>query len=107
MQAKKEKYYSDILLAIQLIEDFTKDTSSFELFSADKKTKSAAERQLSIIGEAVNNIRKMDNNDLQDIDQIVAFRNRIIHAYDNIDDSIIWAIIKNHLPILKKHILSK
>lgn len=107
MQAKKEKYYSDILLAIQLIEDFTKDTSSFESFSADKKTKSAVERQLSIIGEAVNHTRKIDNNDLSNIDQIVAFRNRIIHAYDNIDDSIIWAIIKNHLPVLKKNILSK
>ena len=30
------------------------------------------------------------------------FRNRIIHAYDSIDDSIVWAIKTNHLPTLKE-----
>ena len=27
-----------------------------------------------------------------------------IHSYDNIDASIVWAILKNHLPILKKEV---
>jgi uncharacterized protein with HEPN domain len=33
--------------------------------------------------------------------KIVNARNRIIHGYDDIENAEIWAIIKNHLPILK------
>jgi uncharacterized protein with HEPN domain len=37
----------------------------------------------------------------------VGFRNRLIHAYDTVDPSIIWAIIKKHLDPLKKEIIEK
>jgi uncharacterized protein with HEPN domain len=60
------------------------------------------ERQLGIIGEAVNKFRKEEPSYvLTHAKQIVDFRNWVIHAYDNIDDSIVWAILKNHLPVLK------
>ncbi|MFB0946618.1 MAG: DUF86 domain-containing protein [Spirosomataceae bacterium] len=36
--------------------------------------------------------------------QIVDFRNRLIHSYDNVDDTIIWVIIKRHLPTLRDEI---
>jgi uncharacterized protein with HEPN domain len=36
--------------------------------------------------------------------QIIGFRNRIIHAYDNIDASIVWVIIRKNLPILKEEV---
>jgi uncharacterized protein with HEPN domain len=36
--------------------------------------------------------------------RIVSLRNQIIHAYDNISDENIWAIIINHLPKLKAEI---
>jgi RecG-like helicase len=39
--------------------------------------------------------------------KITGFRNRLIHAYDSMDQSIIWAIIKNHLVPLKKEIVEK
>jgi len=39
--------------------------------------------------------------------KIVGFRNRLIYAYDAIDPSIIWAIIKKHLYPLKKEITAK
>ncbi len=35
---------------------------------------------------------------------IVNLRNRIIHAYDNINDTVIWTIIINRLPLLKKEV---
>ena len=100
---REKKYLSDILQAIDLIEQFTSGISSFEEYQSDLKTQSAVERQLSIVGEAVNNIKKLDGDlEFKDTRQIVSFRNRIIHAYDNIDDTIVWAILKNHLPRLKK-----
>jgi uncharacterized protein with HEPN domain len=35
---------------------------------------------------------------------IISFRNRVIHAYDNVDKEVIWAIIINHLPKLKSEV---
>jgi uncharacterized protein with HEPN domain len=32
---------------------------------------------------------------------IVGLRNRIIHGYDKVDDSVLWAAIQDHLPELK------
>jgi uncharacterized protein with HEPN domain len=71
----------------------------------DIKTQSAVERQLAIIGEVVNKMRTARNHIKQyKANKCVDFRNRIIHSYDNIDASIIWAILKNHLNILKQEI---
>ncbi len=54
MTEKGLKYLSDIKQAIDLIEDFTKSINDFNAYDSDLKTQSAVERQLSIIGEAVN-----------------------------------------------------
>jgi uncharacterized protein with HEPN domain len=31
---------------------------------------------------------------------MIAARNRLIHGYDDVDFDILWAIIKNDLPVL-------
>ena len=54
MTDKSKKYLSDILIAIDLIEKFTVDISDFYIYQKDLKTQSAVERQLAIIGEALN-----------------------------------------------------
>ena len=94
----------DIIFSIEAIEDFLKDYD-FIKYQNDLKTQSAVERQLGIIGEAVNKFSKEDADiKLQNSREIVNFRNRIIHAYDSVDDNIVWAIKTNHLPILKSEI---
>lgn len=104
---KSKKYLSDILVAITLIEEFTIGINDFNIYNNDRKTQSAVERQLGIIGEALTQLRKSDPNIIiQNDKQIIGFRNRIIHAYDSIDNSIIWAIINRHLKELKKEVLS-
>jgi len=106
MMEERKKYLSDILSAIELIEQFINDTPNFDSYNSDLKTQSATERQLAIIGEALNKLRKIHGDDLVEKgNSIVAFRNRLVHAYDSIDNSIVWAIIKNHLPELKKQVL--
>lgn len=106
MTEKGKKYLSDILQSIKLIEDFTKELGTFENYQEDIKTKSAVERQLSIVGEAVNKYSKLEEElKLSYSKQIIGFRNRIIHVYDNIDDAIVWTIIKSYLPTLKKEVL--
>lgn len=65
------------------------------------------ERDLRIIGEAMNRIVEKDPSvKLADIRLIIATRNKIIHGYETISDRIIWAIIHDDLPVLKKEIES-
>ncbi|MFN4854162.1 MAG: DUF86 domain-containing protein [Bacteroidota bacterium] len=66
--------------------------------------KRAVERNLEIIGEAVNRIITRDssyNETISNAKSIVGLRNQVIHAYDNISDENIWSILINHLPKLK------
>ena len=105
MTEEAKKFLLDINKAIELIESFTKDYDNFFDYQADLKTKSAVERQLGIIGEAVNQYRKLESEIvLTSTSQIIAVRNRLIHSYDNIDDTIVWAILKRHLPKLKNEV---
>jgi len=108
MTEKSQKYLSDILHSIELIEEFTKSIKTFSQYENDLKTQSAVERHLGIIGEAVNKYDLLNPNDsLLNARKIVGFRNRLIHAYDAIDPSMIWAIIKQYLQPLKEEVISK
>lgn len=105
MTEKGLKYLDDILRAIELIGDFTTGISSFSEYQKDLKTQSAVERQLGIIGEAVNKFDLLHPElSLKNARKIVGFRNRIIHAYDAIDSSMIWAIIRKELPPLHQEV---
>lgn len=102
MTEKSKKYLSDVLMAIHLIREFTIDIEDFNVYDKDRKTQSAVERQLVIIGEALNKLRQIESGIVIENDkQIIGFRNRLVHAYDSIDNSIVWVIIKRHLENLK------
>ena len=74
----------------------------------DKKTQSAVERQLGIIGEALTKFEKLfPESQISNARKIVGFRNRLIHTYDSVDPSMVWAILKNHLGPLKDEVKSK
>jgi uncharacterized protein with HEPN domain len=89
-------------MAIELIEEFTNEINDFNQYEKDRKTQSAVERQLAIIGEALNHLKKLDSTIvIENGSQIIGFRNRLIHAYDSLDNSIIWAIINKHIKSLK------
>jgi len=77
----------------------------FNSYLQDIKTKRAVERNLEIIGEAVKRIIERDNSfELTNARKIIDTRNRIIHGYDSVSDDMIWSIIINHLPKLKKEV---
>ncbi len=102
MTDEAKKYLSDIQRAIARIEIFTEGVDSYGQYQADLKTKSAVERQLGIVGEAVSQFLKRDSAvQLAHARKIVDFRNHLIHAYDSVNDAVVWAILKNHLPNLK------
>jgi uncharacterized protein with HEPN domain len=105
MTERSKKYLSDILLAIDLIEVFLADTKDFSHYDNDIKTQSAVERQLGVIGEALSQFKKIEPLiPIQNDKQIISLRNRLVHAYDSLDNSIIWAIVQRHLSPLKAEI---
>lgn len=67
MTDKEKKYLSDILNSVDHILSFTKDLATFEQYRKNFLIKSAVERHLGIIGEAVNKFMKESpENDLLD-----------------------------------------
>lgn len=107
MTEQGKKYLSDIISAIDNIYSFTQGVSSFDEYQGDLKTQSAVERQLGIIGEAVNKFDSVNPKlPLLNARQIVGFRNRLIHAYDSIDNSIVWTIICRYLEPLRQEAVS-
>ncbi len=93
----------DILQSIKEIESYYEDKPKiYEEYLEDIKTKRAIERDLEIIGEAANRIRKKEKSfKLSNAEKIISTRNRIIHGYDSVSDHMIWSIVINHIPKLK------
>ncbi len=106
MNEKILKCLYDIKFANDEIDSyFINREKRFEEYSKDTILKRAIERDLEIIGEAINRILAIEPEfPIQNARKIIGLRNQIIHAYDNISDENIWGIIMNHLPNLKVEI---
>jgi uncharacterized protein with HEPN domain len=102
MEVKHLKWLYDIKQAIDEIEDFLEENGkTFEAFKNSLLLKKAIERNLEIIGEAVNRIvNQYPDIKIENSRSIIGLRNFIIHSYDNITDETIWAITISHLPKL-------
>lgn len=96
----------DILKAIMEIESFFLNRSkNFIDYQNDLRTRRAVERNIEIIGEALNRILKSDGTIIiTNSRKIVDTRNRIIHGYDTVSDEVIWGIVIKHLPLLQSEI---
>jgi len=106
MDIEIKTWLFDILNAINEIESFIADKPKvFEAYQNDLKTKRAVERNIEIIGEAMNRILLKDETvQLSNSRKIVDTRNRIIHGYDSVSDDMIWSIVIRHLPVLKTEV---
>jgi uncharacterized protein with HEPN domain len=107
MDNKINAWLEDIIRSIDEIFEFLPEKKDFFEFQKDLKTKKAVERNLEIIGEAVNRIMNYKNCEIeiQNSRQIIGTRNRIAHEYDNISDEVIWTIIVRELPKLREEII--
>ena len=98
-------YLNDILQAINKIGKYTKGLTSKTL-KKNELIIDGCVRNLEIIGEAAKNIPLEIKEKYPDIEwnKIAALRNILIHEYFGIDIEILWDIIKNKLPDLKKKV---
>ncbi len=101
MELEIASWLADIKQAIDEINEFLPDKKDFFAFQKDIKTKRAIERNIEIIGEAVNRILKAEPNfPITKARKIVDTRNRISHGYDSVSEDIIWAIVLKEIPNL-------
>lgn len=104
MNNKINKFFYDIKLSIEKIENYVQN-KDITAYSNDGMLRDAIERNLLVIGEAMNHIVKL-NPDVKITSkiEIIGMRNRIVHGYDMVSDIAVWDAVKNHLPILKQEI---
>jgi uncharacterized protein with HEPN domain len=107
MNDEVRKHLQDILDCIVFIETQIGQPRLFANYKENSLLKAAVERKLEIIGEALQRcIKRQPDILITNREKIVGTRNRIIHAYDAVDDILIWEIVINHLPILKAEVVS-
>ena len=106
MQPESKKYLYDISQAINEIELFIKGVN-IKTFNNNQILQSALERKYEIIGEALNRIKRINEEILSritDAHKIIGLRNILAHGYDMVDIKILWDATKNNLPKLKQEI---
>ena len=98
-------WLEDIQTCINRIDKILGSQRSFYIYKNDDVIRLYIERNLEIIGEAMNRILSKDPDiRISYARNIVNLRNLISHAYDGIDDERIWSIICKDLPYLKEEV---
>lgn len=79
----------------------------------DRGFRSAVERELQIVGEALMVLTKVDPQTaahISEFERIIRYRHVLVHGYDIVDPEITWAIVSEKVPVLArqvKHLLER
>jgi len=105
MSKKNLMYLKDINKAIESIMIFIQGMN-FEQFKNDDKTSSAVIRKFEIIGEATKKIPNVIKERYTQIPwkDIAGMRDKLIHAYSEVDLKLVWKTIQQRLPELNSFI---
>ncbi len=100
-------YVDNILESIFKIERYIAETATLEAFMEDGKTFDTVVMNLQVIGESVKQIPADRREAYPQIDWkgIIGLRDIISHAYDLLEEDIIWDAVQNELPLLRDCIL--
>ncbi len=107
MDESIRKYLEDMLQAISEIEMAEERFGrQYSIFENDVIFRKFIERNIEILGEAMNRILKIQPDvNITSSRKIVDTRNYVIHAYDSLKPHILSAIVITHIPRLKSDIL--
>lgn len=97
-------YLFDAREACDLVLQFTAGKELVD-YIQDAMLRSAVERQLEIVGEALNRALQNDqslSDKLPEIRKIVAFRNRLVHGYFSLSNHLVWRIVEAEVPPLRR-----
>ena len=99
MKLETKKYLYDIQRAASLITDFTRN-KSYDEYERAAMLRAAVEREFEIIGEAMAQLARVDNEVaaiISDYQRMIAFRNVLIHGYADVDDRLVWNVVETSL----------
>ena len=100
-------YLRHILVEVEYLLDQSQGLS-FERFAADETLRRAFVRSLEVIGEAVKNLPEDFRASHSDVDwrPIARMRDRLIHGYFGVDYQLVWDVVQEKLPELKRKVQS-
>ena len=93
----------DALQAVRALRRFTQGVSE-EKYLSDLMLSSAVERQIEILGEALNRVRKSYQqaaDQIPDIHRIIGMRNIIAHGYGSVDGQLVWVAATTRIVVLE------
>lgn len=93
----------DALGAAEHVRAFTSGRT-FDEYEADDLLRSAVEREVGVVGEALHRMAKIAPElaaQVPDLGDIVGFRDVLLHRYWGLDDSIVWSVAVDELPALR------
>jgi uncharacterized protein with HEPN domain len=96
-------YLSDISGACAAIGRFL-DGVDYPAYGEAELTRSGVERQLILIGEAVNSLLRLEPElagRISHARRIVDFRNQLAHDYAAVNHAVVWAIATDEVPVLR------
>lgn len=102
MRRDPRAFLWDVREAALAIQSFTAGMDA-AAYAANDMVQSAVERKFEIVGEALNQLAKLDASlaaRIPNLPQIVAFRNQLIHGYATVNVATVWNVMKNSLPPL-------
>ncbi len=102
MRIESKKYLYDIVQAAKQALEFIAG-KTFADYSVNIMLRSAVERQLEIVGEALAQLARTDPataSQIGEYQRIIAFRNILIHGYAEIDHRIVWSVLEIKLPVV-------
>lgn len=74
----------------------------YATFCNDTLFRRGVERNIEIMGETMNKALKIKSDlPITAARKVVDTRNYVIHAYDSLKPDLLWAIVINHMPLLK------
>jgi uncharacterized protein with HEPN domain len=105
MKQGADVYLLHIIEAIESIEKQIHGLTEEQFYSSEV-IRGFVERKLEVIGEATKRISEEFKNQYPSIpwNEMAAMRNVLIHEYDDVDTTIVWDTVTQHLLPLKKQI---
>ena len=100
MQRDPRAFLWDVREAAQAIQSFSAGLD-VKGYVGNELVQAAVERKFEVIGEALNQLAKLDAAmaaRIPDVPQVVAFRNQLIHGYATVNPDTVWNIAPNALP---------
>ncbi len=94
------KFLGDMKLAAEFVVS-TLANRQREEFEQDLILRFAIERELITVGEALNQLHRVAPEIAQQVDRwedIIGFRNILVHGYDILNTDLIWDIAKKDIP---------